>query len=38
MELLGPGFEPLASEEFDHLTPSGSVQRFHVARVGRVKT
>jgi trans-aconitate methyltransferase len=32
---LGDGFEVLESFEFDHRTPAGAVQRFHVGRAAR---
>ncbi|MGH7024692.1 MAG: class I SAM-dependent methyltransferase [Caulobacteraceae bacterium] len=34
--LLGPAFAVEGSEQFDHHTPSGSVQRFHVGKFRRV--
>ncbi|WEK51782.1 MAG: class I SAM-dependent methyltransferase [Candidatus Kaistia colombiensis] len=32
---LGDEFAPLESDEFDHVTPAGRVQRFHVGRFRR---
>ncbi|MCX7586513.1 class I SAM-dependent methyltransferase [Phenylobacterium sp. 58.2.17] len=33
--LMGPDFTMVESFEFDHLTPGGQTQRFHVARLER---
>lgn len=35
IEVLGPDYQPEASETFDHETPAGAVQSFHVGRFRR---